>query len=133
MFYFDDHGWLTQEVIRDRATEVPPPESVPEGHHPNWTGVEWINIPYTAPEPGLDVPIQVSQAQARIALLDAGYLDLVEAAIQQMPGIEGRRARITWEFASFIRRDDPLTLQMADALGMSIAQMDALFIYAATR
>jgi hypothetical protein len=84
---------------------------------------------YVAPAPV--VPQEVSMRQARRALYQAGLLAAVEAAIAAMPGIEGDHARIDWATAQSIRRDWPLVAALALALGLSDAQLDALFVTAA--
>lgn len=77
------------------------------------------------------VPEVVSMRQARIALLAAGHLSAVTTAVASMPGIEGDVARIEWEYAQEVRRDSPLLAALAPALGMTGAQVDALFVAAA--
>ena len=74
------------------------------------------------------VPQAVSMRQARLALLAAGSLDNVTAAVTAA----GQAAQIQWDYASEIRRDSPLIVQLTPALGMTAAQIDSLFIQAAT-
>lgn len=76
-------------------------------------------------------PQSVTMRQARLALLDAGLLATVNAAIAGMAGAAGDAARIEWEFSSEVQRDKTLVASMAAALGLSDAQLDALFIAAA--
>lgn len=78
------------------------------------------------------VPRQVDMAQARQALLQAGLLDQVQAAIDAMPGVEGQAARIAWEYRSTVRRDSPLLQALAAQLQLSEQQLDELFTLAAT-
>lgn len=73
----------------------------------------------------------VTPRQARLALLGAGKLSAVTAALAAMPGAQGEAARITWEYATEIRRDDPLIAAIGPALELSEAQVDALFAQAA--
>jgi hypothetical protein len=84
------------------------------------------------PPPEPPTPTVVSMRQARLALLGAGLLAHVNAAIEAMPGIEGEAARIEWEFASEIRRDSPLVVGLSAALGLTSEQMDELFRQAGT-
>lgn len=79
----------------------------------------------TLPAP---VPVAVTPRQARLALLSAGLLDAVEASIAAGP----RADQITWEFAVDVRRDYPMIENMRTALGLTSAQVDALFRTAAT-
>jgi len=74
------------------------------------------------------LPVSVSMRQARLALLAANLLDAVSAAIAQA----GTAAQIEWEYASEVRRDSPLIASLTPALGMTSAQIDALFTQAAT-
>lgn len=73
----------------------------------------------------------VDMCQARLALLGAGLLETVDAAIAAMPGADGAAARIQWEFLQTVRRDSQLVAQLAPLLGLSDEQLDALFTAAA--
>jgi hypothetical protein len=64
-------------------------------------------------------------------MLGAGMLPSVDAAIAAMTGADGDAARIEWEYAQEVRRDSPLLLGMVTALGLTVAQVDALFETAA--
>ena len=83
----------------------------------------------TAPPP---VPASVTMRQARLALLNAGLLGLVDAAIASMPGPQKEAALIEWEYAATVERGSALIDQLAPALGLSSEQMDALFRAAAS-
>ncbi len=72
-------------------------------------------------------PEAVTARQARLALLAVGKLDMIEAALAQMPGPQGRAAQIEWEYALEIRRDSPLIAALAPALGLTMEQVDDLF------
>lgn len=76
------------------------------------------------------VPLSVTMVQAQLALLGAGLLDKVSEAIAAIPGDEGRAARITWDKAVTVERNHPLIKAMQGALGMSDADIDALFVAA---
>lgn len=78
----------------------------------------------------ITVPVSVTMRQARLALLQAAKLTLVTQAIQQMQGIEGEQARIEWEYSNEVRRNQPLTIALAQAIGMTEGEMDNLFIEA---
>lgn len=77
------------------------------------------------------VPYSVTMRQARLALLGAGKLSLVDAAIASLPSPQKEAAQVTWEFSSEVQRYNGLVSQMGPALGMTSAQIDALFIAAA--
>lgn len=72
------------------------------------------------------VPKVVTMRQARLALLDDGLLDSVEAAITTA----GPAAKIEWEYAQEVQRNAGLVPAMAAALGMTDLQIDALFVTA---
>lgn len=78
------------------------------------------------------VPASVTMRQARLALLRAGMLSSVSAAISAMPGDEGEAARIEWEYAATVERSSALIAGLIPALGMTVEQIDQLFILAAT-
>ncbi len=73
------------------------------------------------------IPQSVTMRQARLALLAAGLLDAVESAILTA----GTAAKIEWEYAQEVQRNAGLIPKMAQALGMTDAQIDDLFVAAA--
>lgn len=86
----------------------------------------------TAQPPVAPVPQSVTMRQARLALLGAGLLDDVAAAIAAIPDpVQRKAAEIEWEYAQTVDRNSPLIQQLAPALGMTEAQMDELFVAAA--
>ena len=64
--------------------------------------------------------------QARLALLAAGLLDLVEAWV----ATQNRAVQIEWQVAPKIRRNWPLIANAAADLGLTDAGLDALFAQA---
>ena len=78
------------------------------------------------------VPASVTMRQARLALLQAGHLAAVTAALAATPGMAGEAARIEWEYASTLERDSVLVQAFAAQLGLSGAALDALFTTAAS-
>jgi hypothetical protein len=78
------------------------------------------------------VPESIAMWQARSVLIDAGLLNAVNAYINGIadPIIQGK-ARAKFEYSSTMRRDDPLLIAIAPALGLTDAQIDTLFIQAA--
>lgn len=92
------------------------------------TGLErWEDVPDPVPS----VPAVVSMRQARLALLGAGMLANVDAAIDAMPSPQREAARIEWDYATEVRRDNPLMVQLGTALGLDDAAIDTLFVSAA--
>ena len=76
------------------------------------------------------VPQSVTMRQARLALLGAGLLTGVDAAIAAMPEPDRTAAQITWEFAATVDRQFGMVPALAASLGMTDAQIDDLFIAA---
>lgn len=88
-----------------------------------------VIAPYVAPP--TPIPASVSMRQARLALLGAGLLQTVDAAVASMPGVEGDAARIEWEYALSVERGSPLVAGLSAALNLTTEQLDALFTTAA--
>lgn len=116
---FERYGAETLTVDAERRVVVVVCEAVP------WSAEE------IAAHRKSMVPESVTMRQARLAMLGAGILDDVEALIAQMPGDEGRAARIDWEYALDVRRDWPLIDGLGSQLGLSEQQIDDLFVAAA--
>jgi len=77
------------------------------------------------------VPQSVTMRQARLALLGAGLLSGVDAAIAAMSEPDKTQAQITWEFAATVDRQFGMVPALAAAMGMTETQIDDLFIAAA--
>lgn len=90
-----------------------------------------VSASYTPPPPAPPpVPERVTMRQARLALNAAGKLAAVQAAIDAMQEPARTSARIEWEYSAEMRRAHPLIAQLAPALNMTAAQIDALFVSA---
>ena len=72
------------------------------------------------------VPQKVTAFQAKAALLDAGLLPQVESIMAQdsTPAL----AKLAWATAQVFNRSSPTVAAMASALGLTDAQIDALFV-----
>ena len=97
--------------------------------HPDMTDAYLMGLIERMEAPA--VPQSVSMRQARLALLGAGLLSTVNAAIAGMDGVEGEAARIEWEYAQDVDRGSALIGALSPLLGMTSEQLDALFIAAA--
>lgn len=82
-----------------------------------------------APPP---VPERVTMRQGRLALLQAGLLSQVSAAIDSLTGEEKQAALIEWEYSSAIERRGPFVQNISAALGLTSDAVDALFVQAQT-
>lgn len=78
------------------------------------------------------IPVSVSMKSARKALILAGIpMATINAAFDAIPDATQKElAKIDWEFSSVVRRDSPLVVSMAGALGLSSAEVDGLFVAA---
>jgi len=90
-----------------------------------YTGLDiWQRRALCNPNP---VPAEVSNAQARVALRNAGALAAAEAAIAAAPA----DVQDAWNNAPYIHRDSALVAALGAAIGLSSTQIDALFVAAA--
>lgn len=77
-------------------------------------------------------PGEVWMRQARLALLEADLLHLVQPAIDALPEPDRTIANIEWEYSQKVIKDKPFVQVLAAALGLAPEQVDELFTYAAT-
>ena len=81
---------------------------------------------------GQPLPLSASAWQDGVLHLRlSGAGAAVDAAIDAMPEPQKSAARIEWEYAAEVRRDNDFVAGLAPALGMTDAQVDALFVAAA--
>lgn len=81
----------------------------------------------TLPAEPPPVPTVVTNAQARAALRAAGLLPAVQSAINSSsPDIQD-----AWEYSPTLHRDSVLLAALGAQLGLTEAQIDALFVAAA--
>jgi hypothetical protein len=78
------------------------------------------------------IPRAVTMRQARLALLGAGMLSAVEAAIDALPSPQKEAARIEWDYSSEVQRYNGFVSILGPLIGMTQLQIDELFIMAAT-
>lgn len=98
-------------------------------------GIGWTydGQTFAPPIPVIVVPASVTMRQARLALLSAGKIAAVEAAIDALPEPGQSAARIEWEYAATVDRASPLIATLAPALELDDAALDGLFMDAAER
>ena len=111
------------QMFRDKAAEFGTPLDEYAGLI---MAIESAYIP-PAPEP-IQVPQVVTIRQAKLALLQVGLLDDVDAAVAQAD----RATQIEWEYATEVKRNWPTISKLQVALGMTDSQIDELFIRAAS-
>ena len=75
-----------------------------------------------------DVPQEVTAAQLIRALDKMGLLDAVNAATEKAGGL----TLALWNRAPFFHRADPMLAALGRAIGKTDAEIDALFVLAAT-
>ena len=85
--------------------------------------------PSLIPVSPVSVPVAVSFFQGCAALQMGGYLEAVES---YMSGPATAIEKLAWRTITEIRRASPLTSKLAAMLGLTEAQVDDLFILAAT-
>jgi hypothetical protein len=81
------------------------------------------------PEPVI-VPSEIANWRARAVLEIAGLLPTVDAAIAALTGDAGIVARSAWNSGAPLARNGPTVLSLSSALGLSSAQVDAMFLQA---
>jgi hypothetical protein len=64
------------------------------------------------------------------ALIELGWYDDIDAAVTALPGQQGQIARALWGRAVEFPRNDPLLTQIAAAVGMTEADIDAVYVRA---
>lgn len=94
-----------------------------------WDGEAFVPAPPAPPHPPV-VPPSVTMRQARLALLGAGLLDDIDAAINALPSPQKEAARIEWEYSQEVHRHNGFVSVLAPLLGLTEAQTDALFLVA---
>ncbi len=97
-----------------------------------WDGEAFVPAPPAPPAPPHPpvVPPSVTMRQARLALLGAGLLDDIDAAINALPSPQKEAARIEWEYSQEVHRHNGFVSVLAPLLGLTEAQTDALFLVA---
>lgn len=112
-------------ILRSDGVSIPAdPRNADYQAYLSWRAKNNTPTPYTPP---VVVPYSVTPFQAKAALLQAGLLDTVKAAIAAASPI----AQLAWSDATEFTRDSPTIAALSAQLGLSSAQVDALFVAAA--
>ena len=109
------------EIPAGYTLEQPEPGQV-------WDGDGWVTPPPAPPS----VPASVTMRQARRVLRLHGLMDAVQPAIDSLPEPDRTDAQIDWDCSATVERHRGFVLVIAQALGITDEQLDALFIEAAT-
>lgn len=105
--------------------------------HPDWPAyLAWLSTggvpqaPAATPPPDLPspVPMSVTRYRALAAMHMAGIIGDVETIIADMHPL----TQLAWQAAATFRRDSPLLKSVSLQLGMTDAEVDALFVMAAS-
>ena len=132
------HGWVegaTPEQLIDYGVEVVKDPVTPLYNADTEKVVPLLNgqfevVALNKEEIDLQKVQSVSMRQARLALLQAGYLGNVEAIIASLPEEQKQAAEIEWEYATTVSRDSVLTDLLAQGIDLTSTQVDELFTLA---
>lgn len=102
------------------------PCTIDTAEHDTYNG-DGTFTPYSPP---VIIPDRVTRAQAHVALLNAGILDAV-VTLMANP-LTDPILIIAWQNAQFFERTSPSLITVAAQLGLTDADLDALFIAADT-
>lgn len=126
-------GWVLR--LADQARIPTVDTLLMPNENPDYLGYKaWLDgggVPLPPDPTPVAVPVEVTMRQAKLALLAAGLLDDVEAALDGLPGDQGRVARIEWEYSSVMQRNKPFVQAIGQVVGLTAEQIDQLFIAAA--
>lgn len=126
------NGLVTNVIVGDATTLASSPGPgvtlVDIGSTKAWIGWSYAAGKFTAPAaPAPTVPQSVTRLQARLALQAAGLLTATETAVTAAGG-----ATLIWyQDAQLWDRLDPILNQLGQTIGLTGAQIDALFTTAA--
>ncbi|WP_119167118.1 hypothetical protein [Algihabitans albus] len=123
--YADPEGTLIVAEIDGKTLHVPIDQA--NRHYARIIGESVEIAAYEPPPP--EVPAIVSRYQGRQALRDAGLFDQVVALVNDPATAE--EVRVRWEDLTVFERHSPLIAALAPSLGLSKAEVDALFVAAA--
>lgn len=121
-----DSSTYTPEEIADAGFTLAPDKPVLTAmQRMYWDGSQWVvdDIPMWE----IREKMVVSMRQARLALLQANKLSLVDDAIALIPEPDHSAIKVEWEYANTVERNSPWMGTMGQALGMTDEDLDNLF------
>ena len=83
----------------------------------------------------LSIPASVSAGDFMRALIELGWYDSVVSTIENLRSTntdQGKLAGVLWDRATKFLRNDPLLIQVGTLAGRSSADLDAIFVKAAS-
>lgn len=116
-------------IITDLTYEAALAYPEPKDIYVDETGVYVYTEEHLSPRPN-PVPREVEGYQAKLALLEAGLLGMVD---QYITSSSDEELKIRWRYGSKLRRDSSYISAAAVALGLTDEQLDELFIRAAQK
>lgn len=130
-YYFDNWGWLTEEVLPGRSTEIVPPDpaTIPDGKQANFTGHKWVVLSYVPPVEVSPVAQSVTRRQMKLALHRLGMLTAVTTYVDTSGDPE---LEIWFHDSQAFERDNATMNEHLPALGISAVQADDIFNFAAS-
>ena len=103
---------------------------------PNWPNANLVDLEYadlTEEQHAVwRTTAKVSMRQARLALIQEGYMAQIEEALALISGPDKTKVETEWQYSSVVERDSEWVATLQPALGLTDQQLDDLFILAAT-
>lgn len=122
-------GGVVVNTIEVDSLDVFPDKQLLDAALGGSIGDRWDGQMFTPLVSSLEpVPPVVSMRQARLALLGAGMLTAIEAAIDDIEDETQRAAaRIEWDYAAMVERSSAFVALLGGAIGLSAEDADDLF------
>lgn len=111
-------------------TNTPPTEAESVAALADSLGLEPYTYVYVAPAPP-PVPSVIANWRAKAVLSIAGILPAVDAALNALPDPDKTVALAAWNGGAEVYRNGPTVAAAIAALGLSDAEVDAMFVQAA--
>lgn len=76
-----------------------------------------------------NIPQIITARQLRLALLEKGVdINKIDKIINALPEEQKTVAQISWEYAHTFERNNPMLLQVAEAIGITEEELNDIFI-----
>ena len=102
---------------------------------PNWPSTNLADLEYadlTEEQHAVwRTTAKVSMRQARLALIQEGYMAQIEEALALIPDPDKTKVETEWQYSSVVERASEWVATLQPALGLTDQQLDDLFILAA--